>query len=258
VNSLFVLDVETYQRGFVISRQALFLRPWMIAQGHFPAQAQELVSMAGVAVPRFADFATVDLAASVLQGGEPAPAGDAPLRRVARAWTGCAARSRRLRSHWKPHGVMDTMLTGPQTDDVALMLVRTRTLSSDQVVTWDIPADPAYVSRARTLAGEQLEAWGLAESSFVTELVVSELVTNAIRYGSPPIHLRLIRDATLICEVSDGSSTAPHMRRARIFDEGGRGLLLVAQLTQRWGTRHSTAGKTIWYEQTLPATEQGH
>jgi anti-sigma regulatory factor (Ser/Thr protein kinase) len=153
---------------------------------------------------------------------------------------------------------MDTMLTGPQTDDVALMLVRTRTLSSDQVVTWDIPADPAYVSRARTLAGEQLEAWGLAESSFVTELVVSELVTNAIRYGSPPIHLRLIRDATLICEVSDGSSTAPHMRRARIFDEGGRGLLLVAQLTQRWGTRHSTAGKTIWCEQTLPTTEQGH
>jgi anti-sigma regulatory factor (Ser/Thr protein kinase) len=153
---------------------------------------------------------------------------------------------------------MDTMLTGPQTDDVALMLVRTRTLSSDQVVTWDIPADPAYVSRARTLAGEQLEAWELAESSFVTELVVSELVTNAIRYGSPPIHLRLIRDATLICEVSDGSSTAPHMRRARIFDEGGRGLLLVAQLTQRWGTRHSTAGKTIWCEQTLPTTEQGH
>jgi serine phosphatase RsbU (regulator of sigma subunit)/CHASE3 domain sensor protein/anti-sigma regulatory factor (Ser/Thr protein kinase) len=155
-------------------------------------------------------------------------------------------------------GVMATMLTGPQTDDVALMLVRTRTLSSDQVVTWDIPADPAYVSRARTLAGEQLEAWELAESSFVTELVVSELVTNAIRYGSPPIHLRLIRDATLICEVSDGSNTAPHMRRARIFDEGGRGLLLVAQLTQRWGTRHSTAGKTIWCEQTLPTTEQGH
>jgi two-component sensor histidine kinase len=86
---------------------------------------------------------------------------------------------------------------------------------------------------------------------FVTELVVSELVTNAIRYGAPPIQLRLIKDTALICEVSDASSTAPHMRRTRVFDEGGRGLLLVAQLTRRWGTRHSREGKTIWCEQPL-------
>jgi anti-sigma regulatory factor (Ser/Thr protein kinase) len=88
---------------------------------------------------------------------------------------------------------------------------------------------------------------------FVTELVVSELVTNAIRYGRPPIELRLIHDRTLICEVSDGSTTAPHLRRARTFDEGGRGLLLVAQLTQGWGTRQITNGKIIWAEQSLPA-----
>ena len=84
--------------------------------------------------------------------------------------------------------------------------------------------------------------------AFTAELVVSELVTNAIRYGQPLIQLRLIRDTSLICEVSDASSTAPHLRRARTFDEGGRGLLLVAQLTQRWGTRHRTDGKTIWAE----------
>ncbi|WP_225102667.1 SpoIIE family protein phosphatase [Streptomyces sp. CoH27] len=148
--------------------------------------------------------------------------------------------------------VMDALLTAPPSDDVALLLARTRALSSDQVVTWDIPVDPEYVARARTLTTERLETWDLEESSFVTELVVSELVTNAIRYGRPPIRLRLIRDTSLICEVSDGSSTAPHMRRARSFDEGGRGLLLVAQLTQRWGTRHGTAGKTIWCEQALP------
>ncbi len=80
----------------------------------------------------------------------------------------------------------------------------------------------------------------------------SELVTNAIRYGGDPIQLRLIQDNTLICEVSDASSTAPHLRQARIFDEGGRGLLLVAQLTQRWGTRQTLTGKTIWAEQPLP------
>jgi two-component sensor histidine kinase len=81
--------------------------------------------------------------------------------------------------------------------------------------------------------------------------VVSELVTNAIRHAAPPIRLRLIHDATLIVEVSDASSTSPHLRRARTFDEGGRGLLLVAQLTERWGSRQHLTGKTIWAEQTL-------
>ncbi|MGW0583818.1 ATP-binding protein, partial [Streptomyces sp. NPDC002920] len=87
----------------------------------------------------------------------------------------------------------------------------------------------------------------------VTELVVSELFTNAIRYATGPIRLRLIKDRTLTCEVSDGSSTSPHLRRARLSDEGGRGLLLVAQLTERWGTRYTGTGKTIWAEQLIQA-----
>lgn len=95
-------------------------------------------------------------------------------------------------------------------------------------------------------ACDQLAAWGLEEAEFVTELVVSELTTNAIRYASGPIRLRLIKDEALICEVSDCSSTSPHLRRARAFDEGGRGLFLVARLTQRWGTRYTRAGKTVW------------
>ncbi|MDH6437673.1 PAS domain S-box-containing protein [Streptomyces sp. SAI-144] len=148
--------------------------------------------------------------------------------------------------------VLDTLLPERRTDDAALLLARTHALDPQHVVDWDIEPDPAQVPRARKSALDQLEAWGLEETSFVTELVVSELVTNAIRYGEPPIRLRLIRDASLICEVSDASNTAPHLRRARAFDEGGRGLLLVAQLTQGWGTRHTTDGKTIWCAQTLP------
>ncbi|MEU6177522.1 SpoIIE family protein phosphatase [Streptomyces coeruleorubidus] len=141
-------------------------------------------------------------------------------------------------------------------DDVALLVARTRALHTDQVATWSLPADPEVVADARAQATRQLAAWGLEAASFVTELVVSELVTNAIRYGEPPIQLRLIRDRTLICEVSDGSSTAPHLRRARTFDEGGRGLLLVAQVTQGWGTRHTGNGKTIWAEQLLPTSSR--
>ncbi|SEL16101.1 SpoIIE family protein phosphatase [Streptacidiphilus jiangxiensis] len=147
--------------------------------------------------------------------------------------------------------VLEELHTGSSVDDVALLLVRTRALPAERVATWDLPSDPAHVATARRLAAEQLTAWGLDEAAFVTELVVSELVTNAIRYGLPPVQLRLIHDEALICEVSDGNSTAPHMRRARTFDEGGRGLLLVAQLTQRWGTRHHPTGKTIWTAQAL-------
>ncbi|MFF7313832.1 SpoIIE family protein phosphatase [Streptomyces sp. NPDC008137] len=149
--------------------------------------------------------------------------------------------------------VTGSLLTDRAADDVALLLARTRALPAGHVATWQIPAEPVQVERARKLVVEQLDAWGLTEATFVIELVVSELVTNAIRYGQPPIRLRLIRDHTLICEVSDTSSTAPHLRRARAFDEGGRGLLLVAQLTQGWGTRQTTKGKTIWCEQALPA-----
>jgi GAF domain-containing protein/anti-sigma regulatory factor (Ser/Thr protein kinase) len=151
--------------------------------------------------------------------------------------------------------LLDAMLPEHPTDDVALVLARSKALHSDHVRVWDLPADSAVVAEARRTATAQLESWGLGDVAFVTELVVSELVTNAIRYGSEPIQLRLIYDRTLICEVSDGNSTSPHLRRARTLDEGGRGLLLVAQLTTDWGTRHTSTGKTIWTEQDpFPAT----
>jgi anti-sigma regulatory factor (Ser/Thr protein kinase) len=148
--------------------------------------------------------------------------------------------------------ILTSLLPDRPTDDVALLVARTRVLDRSQVATWDLPAEPCVVADARKAASGQLAAWGLDEAEFTTELVVSELVTNAIRHGEAPIQLRLIHDRTLICEVSDGSNTAPHLRRARAFDEGGRGLLLVAQLCRAWGTRQSSRGKTIWAEQGLP------
>ncbi|MET7987962.1 SpoIIE family protein phosphatase [Streptomyces sp. NPDC005281] len=155
------------------------------------------------------------------------------------------------------HAILQALLpAGGAPDDVALLLARTQGLSASDVATWDIPADPALVAPIRKQVADQLEIWGLTVATFTAELVVSELVTNAIRYGDPPIRLRLIHDTeTLICEVSDSSHTAPHLRRAKTFDEGGRGLLLVAQLTQRWGSRHTPEGKTIWAELSLLGEE---
>ncbi|MEU1892778.1 SpoIIE family protein phosphatase [Streptomyces pristinaespiralis] len=148
--------------------------------------------------------------------------------------------------------VMAALLPERPGDDIALLLARVVRLDADHHVSWDLPAEASIVSRARKNVARQLERWGLDDAVFTTEVIVSELVTNAIRYGGAPIRLRLIRDTSLICEVSDGSSTAPHLRRARMFDEGGRGLLLVASLTECWGTRYSPTGKTIWAEQALP------
>jgi anti-sigma regulatory factor (Ser/Thr protein kinase) len=148
-------------------------------------------------------------------------------------------------------GVLRTLNPEPGGDDSTLLLARPRVFGEDRVATWDVPVDPAAVAEARQRARQQLDSWGLEHVAFVTELVVSELVTNAIRHAAGPVRLRLIRDETLVCEVSDGSSTSPHLRRARLHDEGGRGLFMVAELTQRWGTRYTRAGKTIWAEQTL-------
>ncbi|RRR86081.1 SpoIIE family protein phosphatase [Streptomyces sp. RP5T] len=148
--------------------------------------------------------------------------------------------------------VVATLLSGRPADDAALLLARVRRLDSQKIATWDVPRDPEAVARIRAEVVRRLSIWGIEEVAFITELVVSELVTNAIRYGAAPIQLRLVLDRMLICEVADANNAAPHLRRARVFDEGGRGLLLVAQLTQRWGTRQTLKGKVIWCEQALP------
>jgi PAS domain S-box-containing protein len=147
--------------------------------------------------------------------------------------------------------VVDALAPDRPHDDVALLMARTRLLGPDQVADWDVPVDPARVAEARKTASRQLTEWGLEEFAFTTELVVSELVTNAIRHAVGPIRLRLIRERSLICEVLDSGDTAPHLRHPRTTDEGGRGLLLVSQFARRWGTRFVPEGKVIWAEQSL-------
>ncbi|MCX5232552.1 SpoIIE family protein phosphatase [Streptomyces sp. NBC_00233] len=144
------------------------------------------------------------------------------------------------------------LLPEQPSDDIALVVARTRALDSARTAAWDVASDPSAVGQVRAAVTRTLAEWGLEEEAFTTELILSELVTNAIRYAAEPVRVRLIRDRALICEVSDGSSTAPHLRRAATTDEGGRGLFLVAQFADRWGTRYTAEGKVIWTEQPLP------
>jgi anti-sigma regulatory factor (Ser/Thr protein kinase) len=138
-------------------------------------------------------------------------------------------------------------------DDAAVLLAQTAAVSSQNIASWEFPADAESVADARAAATRQLTRWGMEDLVFSTELVVSELVTNAVRYAGGPVVLRLIRDEVLICEVADPSNTQPRLIRADSTDEGGRGLFIVAQCTTRWGCRYGQRGKTIWTEQPIPA-----
>ncbi|WUC32953.1 SpoIIE family protein phosphatase [Streptomyces sp. NBC_00557] len=155
--------------------------------------------------------------------------------------------------------VTEALLSDRPRDDIALLVARTCRLGPEQMAEWDVPRDPAAVAPVRSACARRLTEWGLEHVVFTAELILSELITNAIRYGAEPITVRLLRAAsadgpaagTLIFEVCDGSSTSPRLRRAKATDEGGRGLFLVAQFAQRWGTRYTPTGKVIWAEQSL-------
>ncbi|MEU7060729.1 amino acid permease [Streptomyces sp. NPDC046197] len=150
---------------------------------------------------------------------------------------------------------VSTLLPGPVDEDATLLMVRTRLLDRGQFNQWELPPDPAAVATIRTAVSKQLRDWELGDLAFTSELIVSELVTNAIRYVGGPIQVRLIRDRTLICEVSDTGHTTPNLRHAASDDEGGRGLFIIAQMTHQWGTRYTPTGKTIWTEQDMPPTD---
>jgi serine phosphatase RsbU (regulator of sigma subunit)/anti-sigma regulatory factor (Ser/Thr protein kinase) len=148
--------------------------------------------------------------------------------------------------------VLQVLLPDRPSDDIALLVARMRAMDDHHVATWDVTPDPENVSRMRATVADQLDRWGLQEMTGNAELVVSELLTNAIRHARGPLQVRLLRNRSLTYEVSDGSSTSPRMRHAATTDEGGRGLFLIAQLATTWGTRYTAEGKVIWAEQLLP------
>ncbi|TXJ70858.1 PAS domain S-box protein [Streptomyces lavendulae] len=151
--------------------------------------------------------------------------------------------------------VLSTLDTHHGEDDIALLMARVQGLPADSVGDWTLPREPRSVGRAREHARARLLDWGLEALVDTTELLVSELVTNALRYGEGEIRLRLLLDRTLVCEVWDGGLVQPRRRRARDTDEGGRGLQLVQLLSAAWGSRRTPRGKTVWFELPLPGAE---
>ncbi|WP_036331940.1 ATP-binding SpoIIE family protein phosphatase [Microbispora sp. ATCC PTA-5024] len=142
--------------------------------------------------------------------------------------------------------------SGHERDDIALLVARVRELDPDEIASCPLPADPRFVAHARRFVRSTLGTWGLGALADSTQLIVSELVTNALKHGWPPIELRLLRGRTLVCEVADGSPATPAPRSATADEDTGRGLQLIKRFAYRWGTRPTTYGKIVWVEQHLP------
>ncbi|MFI8961096.1 SpoIIE family protein phosphatase [Streptomyces sp. NPDC053493] len=144
--------------------------------------------------------------------------------------------------------VLDMLGPGDRDDDIALLAARFDGIAPSDVAYWFLEPEDAAPGRARRLARRALARWDLEDLTDSVELLVSEVVTNAVRYAERPVTLRLLRTDVLRCEVGDDSPQLPRQRRARDTDEGGRGLFLVNRLARRWGATRLSGGKVVWFE----------
>lgn len=155
--------------------------------------------------------------------------------------------------------VLSTLDTHHGEDDIALLMARVQGLPEDSVGDWTLPREPRSVGRAREYARARLQSWDLEPLIDTAELLVSELVTNALRYGEGEIRLRLLLDRTLVCEVWDAGLVQPRRRRARDTDEGAgacswwaccrrRGAHAGRRVERRCGSNcRCRTGRTGWW-----------
>ncbi|WP_329363505.1 SpoIIE family protein phosphatase [Streptomyces sp. NBC_00669] len=142
---------------------------------------------------------------------------------------------------------------GGRKDDVALLMARLNGIPRGDVAAWELANDPREAARARGLVRAALHGWGLDAIGESAELLVDELVTNALRHArTDRVSLRLVRAGALLCEVGDDDHAVPVLLSAGAEDEGGRGMRIVSRLAREWGTSRSAHGKTVWCELALP------
>jgi hypothetical protein len=147
---------------------------------------------------------------------------------------------------------LDGVYSDHQRDDIAVLIARLRRLDPENYASWTLAPRLTSVRQARSVIAEPMRRWGLEELLPTTELLVSELVTNAVRYSRGEVTLRLVNEKALVCEVLDTSPALPRIRQAGTEEENGRGLQVVRQLSKRWGARRTPTGKVVWCEQPLP------
>jgi Stage II sporulation protein E (SpoIIE)/Histidine kinase-like ATPase domain len=147
---------------------------------------------------------------------------------------------------------LDGVYSDQQRDDIAVLIARLHRLQPENYASWTLAPKLTSVRQARSVIAEPMKRWDLEELIPTTELLVSELVTNAVRYSRGEVTLRLVNEKALVCEVLDTSAAMPRLRQAGGEDENGRGLQVVRQLAKRWGARRTPTGKVVWCEQPLP------
>jgi anti-sigma regulatory factor (Ser/Thr protein kinase) len=109
--------------------------------------------------------------------------------------------------------------------------------------------DGSSVAEARRFAHDCLTRWGLDEQSADVELVVDELVTNAIRHSRGAVTLSIGRRLDrIVVQVQDPSPDRPEQEEQDVLADNGRGLLLVEELTTEWGSTPTDDGKRVWAE----------
>jgi anti-sigma regulatory factor (Ser/Thr protein kinase) len=135
-------------------------------------------------------------------------------------------------------------------DDLAIVVVRVpdRTTASTSAST-DLPGETASARRARRFVVAALEALGVDDARETAELLVSEVVTNAVVHGGSGVRVTVeSADGRVRVSVWDESPSVPVVRHPVPEDENGRGMFLVASLATRWGVDTLPPGKSVWFE----------
>jgi anti-sigma regulatory factor (Ser/Thr protein kinase) len=149
---------------------------------------------------------------------------------------------------------LDGVYADAKRDDIAVLIAKLRRIPEDHRLCFQLEPELSSVRHARALIRDPLKRWGLEDLTDSSELLVSELVTNAIKYANGEVTLRLILEPdSLVCEVHDSSPALPRVLQVDKDAENGRGLHVVQQMSSRWGARRTLTGKVVWCEQAVPA-----
>jgi PAS domain S-box-containing protein len=138
-------------------------------------------------------------------------------------------------------------VSGDASDDITLLLMRIPD-GPLSAVARTLDPEPRSAGLARVTVRDTLARWGHEDLTDIACLLVTEILTNAIRHARYPIEMHLCQAASeIIVEITDDSAQQPQRRLPDEHDEDGRGLLLVDALATGWGSRPASLGKTVWF-----------